>query len=112
MKKRATSANVVIFNEDSSTLIVDKVIDIDSDTIEMHGYILPLAKARTYVDPVHGVPVYVYNLDVPAALEAEHIKKLRRSTALKNMFQFERSSQLDIMKMLPYFIIVLLVLFK
>ncbi|MNN32234.1 hypothetical protein D3C81_1459510 [compost metagenome] len=112
MRKRAAHGTIVVFNEQHNTVVVDKVIDNDSDTVEMHGYILPLENARTFVDPVHGTPVYIFHLDIPAAIEAEHLKKLRRSQALKNMFQFERSSSFDIMKMVPYFIIVLLVLFK
>jgi hypothetical protein len=111
-QKRSAHGKVIIFNKEHNTVIVDKVEDADADTIEVHGYILPMNESMTRVDPVHGEPVYIFNLDVPAAIEAENLKKLRRSQALKNMFQFERGSSMDIMKLMPWFIIALLILFK
>lgn len=113
MQKKRATGRVIIFNEEQNTCIVDRVIDVDADTIEAHGYILPMSDALVRVDPVHGNPVYIFNLmTVPAAVEAENLKKLRRSQALKNMFQFERNQSLNIAQLAPWIVVAALILFR
>ncbi|MCG7218201.1 hypothetical protein MF069_36495 [Paenibacillus mucilaginosus] len=69
--------------------------------------------AITYVDEKNGGIVYVYNVDLPAKVEADHLKTLRRSAALKRMFDFEKDDKtFDWFKFLPYLIIMLMVFFK
>jgi hypothetical protein len=88
------------------------VYDIAGDMIELDNQILKISDAQRYYDHnVDGIH-YIFNLDLPAKVEAEELKKLRRSTAINNLFKYESKKGLDLMTLLPWLVIVLMVLFK
>ncbi|WP_116314944.1 hypothetical protein, partial [Escherichia coli] len=74
-----------------------KVIDIVGDSIEYDDGILTLADATKYYDISKSGMHYIFNLDVPAKLEAKNLKMLRRSQALNNIFKYERGKKFDFM---------------
>ncbi|MEC2986271.1 hypothetical protein P9Z41_12875, partial [Bacillus cereus] len=56
---------------------------------------------------------HIYNLEKPARIEAENLKMLRRSSALKGIFDFDTGKKpFDIIGFMPWVIIVLLAIFK
>jgi hypothetical protein len=87
------------------------VVDIFGDSIEYEEGVLKLADASQYHDLKSGGVHYVFNLDLPAKVEANNLKLLRRSSALKNIFQFDKNKKFDLVGFMPWIIIVLLVLF-
>jgi hypothetical protein len=106
------AAKVVQFNTENNEISIESVMDKAADMIETTTGMYNLQDAKTYVDPVKGELVYVFNVDIPAKVEAENLKQLRRSVTLKNLFNFERTSGgTDWIKLLPYLIIIMMVIF-
>lgn len=103
---------LVMFESDSKTLRIESVLDVGADDIETKDGIYRLADAKEYVDTAKSRVVYMINVDVPAKVEAANLKLLRRSTALKTLFKFERNTKGDPFRYVPYIIIALLILFK
>jgi hypothetical protein len=102
----------IIFNE-NNTLSIQNVAESNADCVETDQSILYLADAKTYIDASRGSLVHLFNVDLPARVEAENLKNLRRSTALKRVFEFDRSDgNLDWKYLIPYVIIALLIFFK
>lgn len=112
MAKKSTPHKLILFNDDS-TVTIQNVLDANADCVETKDSIYYLKDAKTHMDTVNGGLVYVFNADLPARVEAENLKQLRNSTALKRVFEFDRrTGEVDWMKYLPWLVIVLLVLFK
>ena len=103
---------LIIFNDEQRDIQVLPVVDVGDEDIEVKDGIYRLADCTSYVDTVKSRVVYMINVDIPTRTEASNLKLLRRSTALKNIMKFERGSKMDIMKLMPYIIIFLLILFK
>jgi hypothetical protein len=89
-----------------------KVVDIYQNTLEHEAGVLPLSDGVKYYDLSHGGIHFLYNVDLPAKVESENLKLLRRSTALKNIFAYDRNKKFDLIGLMPWLIIILLVLFK
>jgi cytoskeletal protein RodZ len=106
------AAKVVLFNQENGEISIESVLDKGADVVETKSGMFSLESAKTYVDPDKGELVYVFNVDIPARVEAENLKKLRRSVTIKNLFNFERATGgTDWIKMLPYLIIIIMVIF-
>lgn len=95
---------VTIYNENNVESY--PVINIWADAVEYEKGVLPLSEATKYYDIASGGLSYVYNLDLPGRTEASKIKMLARSTAIHNMFKFDRNKPFDIFKLLPYVIAI------
>ncbi|MNW71049.1 hypothetical protein D3C74_506620 [compost metagenome] len=67
---------------------------------------------KKFLDIRNGYLIYTVSLDMPARMEAERLRQLRRSTAIKRMFEFNVKDKPDYFKYVPYVIIALLILFK
>lgn len=101
---------VILFQED--TVSTYPVTDLYSDVVEYENGTLKVADSEKYYDAVNGGISYVFNLDLPAQVEAENLKTLRRSTAIHNLFSYDRHKKFDLVSIMPWLIIILLVLFK
>lgn len=88
------------------------VIDVVGDSIEYDDGVLNLSDAKKFYDVSSGGLHFVFNLDLPAKVEANNLKMLRRSQALNNIFKYDRGKKFDLMTFMPYIVIILLVLFK
>lgn len=112
MAKTKFNEKVILFNENNSVSI-QNVIDRNANCVETDTGIYWLQESKTFVDAEKGGMVHIFNVDIPAKVEAENLKKLRRSVVLRNVFKFDRSTgEVDWMKYMPYLVIILLVLFK
>lgn len=103
---------LIAFDGDTGSLKVMPVLDVGADDIETKDGIYRLADAKQYVDTNKSRIVYMINVDVPAKIEAANLRLLRRSTALKTLFKFERNTKGDPLRFFPYIIIALLIFFK
>jgi hypothetical protein len=103
---------MVVFNSDTSAT-VSSVVEVTSDTVESQYNILPLSDSKEYVDSINGGMVYVFNAQIPALVEAEKLKSMRRSVALKRVFDFDRSTDsIDLFKWIPYVIIIIMIIIR
>jgi hypothetical protein len=103
---------VLLFNDDGQTCEMVNVKDISDEAIETERGLFYLDDVTKRLDIRNGNLIYLAQVDIPAKVEAENLRKLRRSTALKRMLEFNIQDKPDYFKMVPYFIIVLLILFK
>lgn len=101
---------VLIFED--NCLSVYPVIYFDSVTIETGSMVLNASDCVRYFNDSDGGFSFVFNLDLPAKVEASNLQQLRRSTALKNMFSYDRDKGFDIFKLLPWVITIIALLFK
>lgn len=102
---------VIVFNDDQTCEMVS-VRDISDVAIETERGLFYLTDVTKHLDIRNGNLVYCVNVDLPARVEAEKLRQLRRSTALKRMFEFDVKDKTDVMKFVPYIIIAMLILFK
>lgn len=108
--KEYKNYSVSIVTED--TIVTYPVLDLINDDLEYaHGF-LPVADGKKFFDFSNGGLHFMYNLDLPAKVEAEKLKTLRRSVAIKNIFAFDKDKGFDLMGFLPWIIIMLLIFFK
>ncbi|MCM3738527.1 hypothetical protein M3215_22805 [Bacillus cytotoxicus] len=112
IQKQFEGHRVLIFKEDN-TCTVEQVISFDSEILETDTAILPRENEMRLLDDNNGYVYHVFNLDKPARIEAENIKNLRRSSALKAMFDFDTGKKpFDLIGFMPWVIIALLAIFK
>lgn len=88
------------------------VVDIIADSIEYEDGILKMADAKKFFDSTSGGIHYLFYCDLPAVVEAKNLKLLRRSTAINNLFKYDRNKKFDLMGFMPWVAIIMLVLFK
>ena len=110
-KKSKSNIRVLIFNPETNTLNAEMGVNIEADSIESESGVFHLSDAVRYVDEWNGNIYYVFNAQIPERLEAAKIKQLRRSTALNRIFEFDRNKPLDIVKLMPWLIILVLIVF-
>lgn len=103
---------VLVFCEEDQTCELLSVKDISDEALETERGLYYLDSVTQRLDVKNGNILYLVNVDMPAKMEAEKLRQLRRSTALKRMFEFDVKDKTDWMKFLPYIIIILLILFK
>lgn len=109
MKNEYKNCRISIITDDN--IETYNVIDIIGDSIEYKNGILNISDGVKYYDITTGGLHYIFNLDVPAKVEAQNLKLLRRSEALKNIFKYDRDKNFDIMAFIPYVIILFMVMF-
>ncbi|MDR4352532.1 hypothetical protein FOS02_28020, partial [Bacillus paranthracis] len=68
--------------------------------------------AIRYYNETEGAISYMFNVDIPSKMEAEKLKTLRRSTAIKNLFKYDTQKSFNFEKMIPWVIVVLTLLLK
>ena len=112
LKQVKTFKNFYVTVFEENMLKTYPVIDIIDDNLEYEDGILSVSDAKIYFDASTNGMHYFFNVDIPSKVESKNLKLLRRSTALNNIFKYDRGSKFDLMSMMPWIIIVLLVLFK
>jgi hypothetical protein len=88
------------------------VLDIHGNDIEYEYGMLPISEGVKYYDLTGGGVHFLFNVDIPVKVEADNLRLLRRSQAIKNLFTYDRHAKFDIFKFLPWLVIILLVFFK
>lgn len=112
-KLKPTKHTVIVYADDGKSVLIQPVIDHNAQIVETEGVIYHLKDAQTYVNQLNGGLVYTFQASIPAAVEAENLKSLRRSISLKRVFEYDRDTgKLDIMKLMPWLVIIVLAVFK
>lgn len=102
---------VMVFDEELDSLRYEKYIGIDPKDIETENGMYPLEDARKVYNESDGMIYYIFNLDLPAKVEASNLKQLRRSSALSNIFNYDVKKEFDIFKFLPWIVILAMIVF-
>lgn len=110
-KKSLQNISVIVFDENRNICSIQRGVEIVSDSIETSEGIMMLSDAKIFTDEWNGHIYYIFNLDLPSKVEAENLKRLRRSTAVHNIFSYDTAKPFDFMKLLPYLIIIMMILF-
>lgn len=97
---------------ENETMRTYPVIDIIEDNLEYEHGILAVSDSKRFFDESIGGIHYMFNLDIPAKVEASNLVLLRRNAALNNIFKYDRFKKFDLIGFMPWFIIFALVLFK
>lgn len=87
------------------------VVDVIGDSVEYEEGVLNIADATKYIDNNTGGLHYIFNLDLPAVVEAKNLKLLRRSTAVNNLFKYDKGKKFDLVAFMPWVVIIALVIF-
>ncbi|PHC29623.1 hypothetical protein COE95_17860 [Bacillus toyonensis] len=93
-------------------MYVERVISADSDVVETETGIYKTDDAKRYYNETESAISYMFNVDIPSKMEAEKLKTLRRSTAIKNLFKYDTQKSFNFEKMIPWVIVVLTLLLK
>lgn len=93
-------------------MYVERVISADSDVVETETGIYKTDDAIRYYNETESAISYMFNVDIPSKMEAEKLKTLRRSTAIKNLFKYDTQKSFNFEKMIPWVIVVLTLLLK
>lgn len=102
--------NVLVF-DDNNMVTEFRVYSVDSDAIETEDHIFKVADTVKVYNSSNGGFTYLVNAPSIAIQEAEHLKLLRRNKTIKNLFSYETEKSLDLMKILPYIIAIVAVIF-
>lgn len=113
-KKKRPLRNVFVltFDKENRSVVSESVLEVVEHTVETETRMFNIEDCETYIDETTGYIYYVSNMDINAKVEASNLKRLRRSSAINNLFTYDTTKPLDIMKFVPYIIIVLLIMFK
>lgn len=103
---------VYIFDEETQSFYQEKFISAVNNTIETNEGIYNLEQTKKFYDETNGKICYFINLDLPARMEVTNLKKLRRSTALNNIFNYSSKKSFDLIGFMPWIILILFILFN
>lgn len=103
---------VIVYHEEDNSISIENVIDQKNGLIETKNYQLPALNGKRVFNETSGVMTYIFSLDMPAKLESQHLKSLRRSTALLRAFDFDKDTGVKWTQLGIFTVIVLLILFK
>lgn len=101
-----------IFDKENNVIHNEKILVADEHGIETKHSVFENKDCDKYFNETDGNVYYVVNADLPAKVEANNLKNLRRSNALNNIFNYDVNKTFDVISLLPWLVIILLVLFK
>lgn len=102
---------IVLIDNDNKTFYTEEVKNNLGAEIETKYGLYPKSDFEQFFNEDDNTLTYITNIDINAKLEAENLKKLRRSTALNNIFDYETKKQFDLMAIMPYLIIIIMAIF-
>ncbi len=113
MAKQKPLRNVtyLAIDQENRTIVKDTVMYADESAVETKNYVLETTELDAYTD-TQGHVYYINKLDYANLKESSNLKNLRRSMAIQNIFKYDTKPPLDIMSLLPWFIMALLIFFK
>ena len=102
---------LLVFNQDHTVELL-AVEEVSEEAILTKSGMYSIEGITKHIDTLNGYVLYVANVDLPAKIEANNLRQLRRSTALKRMLEFNIADKPDFFRWVPYIVIVMLILFK
>lgn len=111
-KKKEGSFNHRVMIVKDGSVTFSPARQCDKGMIECEHDILPETDAKKFYDQDNGCILYVYNLDIPAKVESEKLKDLRRSVALNRIFNYDKEKPFNWFGLLPYVIAIIAIMSK
>lgn len=105
------NTKVVIYDEENGMLRTEKFMLINGENLETDVSCYPVSNAYKYYNETDGFIYYYLNVPLPAKLEAENVKHLRRNAALNNIFNYQTKKSFDLIAFMPWVIVMLLIFF-
>ena len=102
----------IIFHDDGQTCEIVNVEDVSEQAITTARGMYTFEDCTKHLEIRNGHLLYMVKADLPARVEASKLLTLRRSVALKRMFEFQIKKKFDLVAFCPWIIIFLLILFK
>lgn len=102
---------IILIDNENKTFYTEEIKNNLGNEIETKYGLYPKQDFEQFFDEDNNTIVYMTNIDLTAKLEAENLKKLRRSSALNNLFDYETKKQFDLMAFMPYAIIIIMAIF-
>lgn len=110
-KKTLNNMKVIMVDSERKTLNIERIKGISGDVVECTSGMLSLSDAAIYTDEWNGQIVYLYNVDLPAKVEAENLKNLRRNAALSNIFNYTSAKPFDLFAFMPWVALIVSLFF-
>ncbi|MGG0753103.1 hypothetical protein [Brevibacillus laterosporus] len=108
--KSKTNHTVIVRTDLGHVRILPVYSDKDG-ILETATAMFPKAEAKTYHDEMTGGLVYMFDLENDGFAEAQTIKNLSTSVALRNIFGFDtKKGSVEFKSMLPYIITIIALL--
>lgn len=112
-KLKPTKHLVIVYADDGKSITIEPVLDYNEQVVETATQVYHLEAAKTFVNHTNGGLIFTFAATIPAMIEAANLKSLRRSISLKRVFEYDRDTgKLDVMKLMPWLVIILLAVFK
>lgn len=102
---------ILLFNEIDNTFLEETIIEITDNKIETKEALYTREDFDVYFNESNNTMTYISKIDIEGKIEANNLKKLRRSEAINNMFDYETTKQFDLMAFMPYIIIIIMAIF-
>lgn len=96
---------------DDGTISLENVLETDGEVLETSERCLNLSELDKFVD-VSGCVFYATKLDISAKSESENLKKLRRDVTIKNIFNYDKGKNVDIMMFVPWILLALAIVMR
>lgn len=102
----------IVFHEDG-TCEMTRVEESSSEAIVTKSGMYEFDTMQKFMNIRGSNLIYIAGkVDLESRVEAQNLRNLRRSTALKRVFEFDVKDKTDYFKYVPYIIIAMLILFK
>ena len=102
---------ILLFNEIDNTFLEETITEITENKIETKEALYTREDFQAYFNESNNTMTYISKIDIQGKIEANNLKKLRRSEAINNMFDYETTKQFDLMAFMPYIIIIIMAIF-
>ena len=102
---------IILFNEIDNTFLEETITEITDNKIETKQALYTREDFEVYFNESTNTMTYISKIDIQGKIEANNLKKLRRSEAINNMFDYETTKQFDLMAFMPYIIIIIMAIF-
>lgn len=102
---------ILLFNDIDNTFIEETITEITENKIETKEALYTREDFQVYFNESTNTMTYISKIDIQGKIEANNLKKLRRSEAINNMFDYETTKQFDLMAFMPYIIIIIMAIF-
>jgi hypothetical protein len=102
----------IFYHDDGRSITIKPVLSCKDNLIETETELFPVEGSCKFVNSDGGL-VYVYGqIDIPAFIEAQNLKKLRRSVALSKLFDYDKEKPINWGSLAMWMLIFALLFFK
>lgn len=108
--KEFKNYEVMLFKNNSVT--IHPVYNVNGGCIETDIDILPEEEGIKIYNETLGGFTYLFNIDMPAKVESENLKTLRRNVAIKNLMSYDKEKGIDLKIVMAYLVAISAIIFS